>query len=362
MNAKPIFRRLVTPVSLAQETLVRRSFLSDSDALPVVWTPTVGAVDLVEWVRLNEKRLREDILQFGGVLFRGFEIGNLDEFHRIAQMLGEAPLTYAANIFPLSEADKKTYRTGATYPPQLRLTWHNESSFDECRWARKFMFYSHTPAAQGGQTPICDGRRMLDAIDPVVRQEFMRRGICYVRNYHAELGNSWRIQFGASTRADVLNYCREWDIDVQWFAGDRLRTSCRRPAVIRHPQTRQLIWFNVLQMWHTYGIDPELLTAWRKVFAPEDYPMNCYFGDGAPIEDAYIAELYRAHAQLEVLFDWKTNDVLVVDNLLVTHGRNPFVGARVHYVAFDKELSLHEIPFEDRIWADAGTNGSSKLT
>jgi len=349
-KSKPVFRRpaAATPLSLSDGHLVRRRFLNESESLPVIFTPTAPGVDLVEWVRLNAEAIQQDILKFGGVLFRGFENGTVEEFHRVAHILGEPPVTFAANVFPRTAADKESLRAGSIYPPQLKLAWHNENSFDECRWTRKIMFYAHRPAPQGGETPICDGRKLLQAIDPAVSGEFMRRGISYVRNYHPELGNSWRTQFNASTREDVETYCRQWDIDFEWLPGDRLRTRCRRPAVIRHPRTRELIWFNVLQMWHTYGVAPEVLAAWRGSFSPQDYPNHCYFGDGGPIDDALMAEIYRAYGQTETVFSWETGDVLVVDNLLVTHGRNPFTGSREHYVALDQQVTLHEISGDPR--------------
>lgn len=360
-NPKPTFRRPAGGASVlpAAADLVRQSFLADARALPAVWTPATAGVDLLEWVRLQSPRLREDIEAFGGVLLRGFDVSGREEFHQVAALLGDAPLTFAANVFPRTEADRESLRAGSTYPPQLKLTWHNENSFDECRWTRKIMFYAHRPAVQGGETPICDGRRLLEAIDPAVREEFARRGLCYVRNYHAELGNAWPVQFQTSSREAVEAHAREWEMDVEWRggAGDdaRLRTRCRRPAVIRHPRTRAPIWFNVLQMWHPYGVAPETRAAWQGAFAPEDFPMTCTFGDGGAIADALVAEVYRAYEATQTTFDWREGDILVLDNLLVTHGRNAFTGPREHYVAMDRQITLHDIPAEDRVWSGRET-------
>jgi alpha-ketoglutarate-dependent taurine dioxygenase len=348
----PDFRRAAAGASvpLAAGDLVRQSSLPGGGTLPSVWTPNVAGVDLTEWVRLQGGRLQQDIETCGGVLLRGFEIGGVDEFHRVAQLLGDAPLAFASNVFPRTDADRESLRAGSIYPPQLKLTWHNENSFDECRWTRKIMFYAHHPAAHGGETPICDGRTLLRALDPAVSHELMRRGICYVRNYHPELGNSWRLQFKASSHEEVEAHCREWEMDAEWLAGDRLRTRARRPAVIRHPRTRERLWFNVIQMWHVNGVAPETLAAWRGAFAPEDYPMTCTFGDGGAIDDAVMAEIHRAYEQSQVTFAWEAGDVLVLDNLLVTHGRNPFTGSREHYVAMDRQITLHDIPLADRVW------------
>ncbi|ATL81384.1 hypothetical protein SMALA_1149 [Streptomyces malaysiensis subsp. malaysiensis] len=39
-----------------------------------------------------------------------------------------------------------------------------------------------------------------------------------------------------------------------------------------------------------------------------------------------MAEICRVYAELEVCFPWERGDVLVLDNILVAHARNPFRG------------------------------------
>jgi hypothetical protein len=63
-------------------------------------------------------------------------------------------------------------------------------------------------------------------------------------------------------------------------------------------------------------------------FKEDGVPYNTYYGDGSPIEDSVIEELRRAYDSETVQFTWQKGDLLLMDNMLVAHGRNPYTGAR----------------------------------
>ena len=60
----------------------------------------------------------------------------------------------------------------------------------------------------------------------------------------------------------------------------------------------------------------------------EDLPTNTYYGDGSAIEPSVLAELQAAYQQEMVTFSWEKGDVLMLDNMLSIHARQPFVPPR----------------------------------
>ena len=75
----------------------------------------------------------------------------------------------------------------------------------------------------------------------------------------------------------------------------------------------------------------------------EDLPRNVYYADGSVIEDsamAYLGELCRKTC---VSFPWQAQDVLMLNNMLVAHSRNPFVGARKIVVALGNLVSKEQV-------------------
>ena len=64
------------------------------------------------------------------------------------------------------------------------------------------------------------------------------------------------------------------------------------------------------------------------MMSESDLPRNAFYGDGTPIEDSVIEEINHIYRQEMISFSWQAGDILMLDNMLFAHGRNPFVGSR----------------------------------
>lgn len=111
---------------------------------------------------------------------------------------------------------------------------------------------------------------------------------------------------GATTLADTRRVLRSIDPDVrEEFARRGWRSAGRRRrAVHLHPVTGEAVWFN--------GV----LT-------------SPYYGDGEPVPADVLAHLWDGYRGALRRFVPRRDDVLLVDNMLVAHGREPFTGRRV---------------------------------
>jgi len=69
------------------------------------------------------------------------------------------------------------------------------------------------------------------------------------------------------------------------------------------------------------------------MFREEDLPRNVYYGDGTSIEDAVMDEIGAAYRQCTACFPWQKGDTLMLDNMMIAHARNPYVGTRKIVVA-----------------------------
>jgi hypothetical protein len=85
--------------------------------------------------------------------------------------------------------------------------------------------------------------------------------------------------------------------------------------------------------WHPAALDPETRASLAELFSEEDFPRHCYYGDGSVIEDSVMRDLNEIYRQIEVAFTWQRGDILMVDNMLTAHARNPFKGERKLCVA-----------------------------
>jgi alpha-ketoglutarate-dependent taurine dioxygenase len=174
-------------------------------------------------------------------------------------------------------------------------------------------------------------------------ERFVEKQWMYVRNFGDGLGLPWQSVFQTTDRAVVEQHCRRAGIEVEWKSEDRLRTRAVRPAVARHPRTGELVWFNHATFFHVSTLEPSVRDEMLRQFEEEDLPTNTYYGDGSPIEPSVLDELREAYRQEEIAFPWEEGDVLMVDNMLVAHGRAPYDGARKILVGMTQPLSREEV-------------------
>ena len=318
----PVKRRSM--LRLSQNTLVKAEPLEGS--LPLVVRPVVNNLRLTDWVEGSAGLVDEWLKRYGAILFRGFAIGSVPEFERFITVTSGEPLPYSERSSPRSRVDGNIY-TSTDYPPDQSIFLHNEQSYNHTFPTRIF-FYCMAAAQTGGQTPIADTRRIFARLNLNLRRRFEESGYRYVRNFGNGFGLDWPTAFQTSDRCVVEAYCRRNDIHCEWKEGNRLRTSQRRQAVAKHPVTAELAWFNHATFFHVSTLAPGIRSRLLAECEEEDLPNNTYYGDGTPIEPSVLEELRAAYLAEKTVFAWCQEDVLMLDNLLVAHGREPYEGPR----------------------------------
>ncbi len=302
--------------------------------LPPLVEPARTGPDLGAWLSANGKWIDERLNESGALLFRGFNITTSQEFSSIAREIC-GPLA-AENGEHNSVPGDSHVQTPVFYAAEKKLLWHNENSFN-AEWPKRIMFCSQQPAEEGGETPLVDTRAVYETLDPAIRRLFSERGVMYHRTYQPGIGLTWQQVLGTTSKMVAERFCRANGLEYQWLDGDRLHTSCVRPAVIEHSGSGRMSWFNQAQHWHTSCLDPKTRTALRAMYSEQEMPRSCSYGDGSPIPDAVMTEILEVFGSLETAFPWQRGDVLAVDNVACAHGRNPYRGQRVLLVAMDSQ-------------------------
>lgn len=310
----------------SQQGLVTADTLQPGQALPVVIRPAVEGVDLIAWAEANRAMIEEHLHRTGSILFRGFGSRSLEEFERFTAATASELLEYSNRSTPRSHVGNNVY-TSTEYPADQWIPMHNEMSYTRS-WPMKIWFCCMVSAPEGGETPIADSRRVLERIDPAIRQRFIEHGVMYVRNYGEGLDLSWQEVFQTDSPAEVEAFCRETGIEFAWKDGGRLRTQQVCQAVATHPRTGEQVWFNQAHLFHITALNSEVQHTLRTMFGDEGLPRNTYYGDGTPIEPEALDAIRAAFTQEMVMFRWEEGDVLMLDNMLVAHGRAPFSGPR----------------------------------
>ncbi|WP_437742524.1 amino acid adenylation domain-containing protein [Sorangium sp. So ce1504] len=327
----------ITPrkVDMGPSALVATSTLSDGP-LPLVVKPAVADVDLAAWAREERAFVEAQLLRHGAVLFRGFPIRSAPEFEQVAQAIcGELFGEYGD--LPREKTGQHIY-SSTPYPADKAILFHNESSHLP-RWPLKQWFFCVQAAPEGGATPIVDCRRLYEALAPDVRERFRRSGLLYVRNFTPGFDVGWQDFFHTTDPAVVEERCRAGGMRCDWLAGGRLRISQRGPAVLSHPKTGEQVFFNQIQLHHPAYLEAPVRESLLAMVGEQWLPRNVTYGDGAPIEVETTRALGEAYERCAVRFPWQEGDIILLDNMLVAHGRDPFSGPRKIVVAMGEMMT-----------------------
>jgi alpha-ketoglutarate-dependent taurine dioxygenase len=237
------------------------------------------------------------------------------------------PLEYSERSSPRRQIEDGVF-TSTTYPQNREIFLHNEQSYN-FNFPRFIAFYCQVTAKLGGETPLADSRKILNRLDSKVVSRFKELGYLYVRTFN-ELGIPWRQAFRVADADELESYCRVNHIAYEWLGprGGNLRTRQHRDVVALHPSSKALAWFNHLTFFHTSSLDPDLREMLERAVGIENVPHATFYGDGRPIEDSVVQHLRDAYRAEETVFEWRSGDILLLDNILVAHGRKPFAGDR----------------------------------
>ena len=323
MSFKSVKRK---SISVSQEHLVKTQFIRDRDSLPLIIQPTLEGIDLESWASNNSEWIEANLLQYGGLLFRNFMLRDNFDLESFIQSIAGNLIEYSYRSTPRSQVRGKIY-TSTEYPPEQSIPLHNEMAYS-LNWPMKIWFFCVKAAEQGGETPIVDSRKVFQRIDPKIKEQFIEKKILYVRNYGEGLDLQWENVFQTTDKLEVEAYCRQAGIDFEWKDENRLSTRQVCQAVAIHPKTGDLVWFNQAHLFHVSSLQPEVRESLLSMFREEDLPRNAFYGDGSKIEASVLEEINEIYQQETVSFPWQEGDILMLDNMLVAHGRKPFIGSR----------------------------------
>lgn len=313
-------------ISAMQEDWVKTSLPVEGRSLPLLVEPALQEVDLVAWAKDHRDWIEAKLREHGGLRFRGFGLSTADDFHRVLDALAYPLMHYTEGATPRLKVSDKVY-TSTEFPADQHIAPHNELNYVNT-WPMKIWFFCVTAAIEGGETPVVDVRKVFDRLDAEIKAPFLLKGWRLVRNFGDGFGLTWQSSYRVETRDELEAYCRQAEVHWEWKSADRLRTWQVRPAVARHTGTGEMVWFNHAAFWHVSSLEPKLREMLLAEYGEENLPYNTYYGDGTPIPDEVAAELRRAYDEELVSFPWQVGDLMMLDNVLVAHGRRPFRGPR----------------------------------
>ncbi|KLJ01165.1 TauD/TfdA family dioxygenase [Streptomyces albidoflavus] len=290
------------------------------------------------WVREHQAELRDALTRHGSLYLRGLPIASAGDFAAVRDELFAARAKYQEKATPRSDYGDDVF-SSTDLPPAQAIRMHNENSYT-LTFPGLLLFCCLTAPEEGGATPVADVRKVLAELPPGLVERFRQHGWALTRNYAEHISLGWRTAFATDSRADVERYCADNSIGWEWGEDDTLRTRQVRSALVRHPVTGDEVWFNHVAFWSEWALDPDIRDVLVGEFGQDGLPFNTALGDGSPLPADLVATLDAAYEKATVRRTWQPGDLLLVDNVLAAHGRDPFHGDRKIVVAMGEPVAL----------------------
>jgi alpha-ketoglutarate-dependent taurine dioxygenase len=320
-------------------------------------------IDNIKSLQALNGILTKKLAVHGTLLFRGLPIGNANDFSRFAHAFGFKPHEIigivvnrpelAPNVAPANEA-----------PKEVLIYNHNESP--QVPHAPEYIFfYSHKAPAVGGETPISSSLELFqrakeeipEFIDELASKGIMSRVVYKVEKQY-EGGSTLKQAFGKDIQEgddeetrkrkveqQIARYGRGKYTTWEWTDDGGIILTHKLPAIRTQPLTGLPTLFTGLAAYYK-NTQNQGNKSGRKMNTTQ------LFGDGTPIPEKYLATLAKITDEIRVLHKWQRGDVLVYDNVISQHGRQPWEGEQSDRVVL---ASLFDgvVPgrFGDEEWA-----------
>jgi alpha-ketoglutarate-dependent taurine dioxygenase len=295
--------------------------------------------DPAGWLAAHRALLRAELLRRGAVLVRGLPVRDTAGFAAARDVLLGQRVAYREKATPRSDFGDGVF-SSTDLPAAAPIRQHNENSYT-LEFPGVLLFGCLVaPPAGSGATTVADVRRVLGRLPADLVARFRAGGWQLRRTYQRHLGLPWTTAFNTEDRAVAERYCRDNLIGVEWLPGDALRTTQLRSAVVHHPRTGEAVWFNHVAFWNAWSLDPETREVLMDSYGPDGLPFQTRYGDGSPLTEPEVALLNAAYGAETRRTDWQVGDLLLVDNVLSSHGREPFSGDRRIVVAMGEPVRV----------------------
>lgn len=291
-------------------------------------------------------KLKSDLTQYGAVLLRNTGIDKILELERCARLfLHTMYETYVGGAVPRRSHSRFVFSPNELNS-LLKLPLHNELAYQP-KYPRHIGFFCNVQSRWGGETPVAHDSDVQSYIDESLRRELLEESVVYTRRYVSSkirpvnsrvfsgMLMTWQDAFNTEGKAEVEEKCRVHGLECSWHERDVLKVSSTLPVYREHPDNGRQVFFNQL-FAHSYS--PQALgktVYWLHRLMGISYeraPRNSELQSSGRVSRRLLDTLASAYEQASVEFRWREGDWMILDNLQVAHGRNPFYGKRVIWV------------------------------
>lgn len=263
----------------------------------------------------DPKAVKDSLKEHGVLLIRA--AASLDDFEGLSDQL-MIPMVHHSTSTRIERDIVNPARTTSTVNKGMDyIPLHREGSYAP-GYPDVLMLYCVKPADVGGETTLCDGVALLNALPSDIR-DFVEKAV--LKWSWSATPERWMATLGVNSKEEAVAKLKKIESRLQpWerlettFNGDALDGVFQTLCVIPTTWGELRSFCNSLLIYHYRA-------------ATEYYPKSIYtpaLGDGSPFPADMLEEI-AAYAESRTHgVKWNENDILVFDNSRYMHGRTGF--------------------------------------
>lgn len=263
---------------------------------------------------LDLQDLIEKFKTSGVLLFRDFQ-PDLDQFNRFAEQFGTDYMTYKGGGYIRRKVNEGIDDTllSVNYDhgreqDTFGLPLHGEMYYIDHRPV-SLWFYCLVPASSEGETTICDGNELYNALSDESKQLLNSKPLKYIRTYH---DGEWQKIYETEDIDEAVSFAEYNGLSVKVDTDtNSLNTEYIQPGVITSRWGDHKIYINNI-----------LTVQWQEDMGRETSIVR--FEDGEPIPRSMIDEVVAIQQRIMVPIAWNKGDFAYIDNTRTLHGRRAF--------------------------------------
>jgi len=262
---------------------------------------------------IDPNTVRELIKTRGVVMFSGFGTP-LKEFEQYIRQFGDKFMTYQGGGYVRKKVseDETLLSTRYDHGRETQETWglplHGEMYYTDLR-PIMLWFFCEKPAASEGETTVCDGAQVYDALSKESKELLGRKKLKYIRRYK---DSEWKLLYQTEDLNEAIKFCSGNGIKARAEDGNVLATEYVHPGVLKSR------WGD-----HWVYINNVLPVVWQERELGRKASI-VRLEDGSTIPQHLIDEVVAAQKRLMIPLPWKKGDFAAIDNTRALHGRRPF--------------------------------------
>lgn len=273
--------------------------------------------------------LSDHLISKGAIMFRGLPTHDADAFNAFAAGLGWTAVTIGGGGTQRQQVAGNV-RSASEEPAEHTIEPHMDMAHSIAH-PKRIAFYMSAgpPPGVGGETVLTDMRAVYASLaaDGIPQAFEARGGVAYHKRLWSDAQTNhtqytWQKFFFTPNLEVALEAVRKRDPDarIHEHGPEVIDFQEVLPAVHAHPHTGEPTWFNGVHTNHHSYYEEAL-----HVDTSDGSPMDSTYADGTPIPDKIIAAIRAAFWKASVAIPLRTGDVVVVDNMLASHGRMSWV-------------------------------------